>query len=148
MCNFISSALVGTSKVLACSDLLCMVSNYHSLLGHKINLKLQRAKILHDEKNAKDSTPLRSKPCLKAHVLLMFQYFHSSLEISHHVENAARSHLWFILAEWLERLGLTLNAEVATVLGSIPNSQHLRHRRIWGAADEAALNKVTTKNPP
>ncbi len=38
-------------------------------------------------------------------------------------------------AEWLERL--TPNAEVTTFLGSI-----LRHSEIWGAADEAVLNKV------
>jgi hypothetical protein len=57
------------------------------------------------------------------------------------------------LAEWLEPL--TVNAEVATVLGSIPASS-LRHSGIWGAADEAVLNTVhvhrrrkkSKKSPP
>ncbi len=43
------------------------------------------------------------------------------------------------LAEWLERL--TTNAEVATILGSIPASSG-----IWGAAKETVLNKAL-KNP-
>ncbi len=45
------------------------------------------------------------------------------------------------LADWLERL--TVNAKVATVLGSIPSI--LRHSEIWGAADEAVLNNVHKK---
>ncbi len=39
-------------------------------------------------------------------------------------------------SHWLERL--TANAKIAAVLGSI---SILRHRGIWGAADEAVLNK-------
>ncbi len=42
------------------------------------------------------------------------------------------------LAEWLEHLAV--DAKVATVLGSI------WHSGIWGAADEAAMNKVHTKS--
>ncbi len=41
------------------------------------------------------------------------------------------------LAEWLKRLAV--NAEVATVLGSIPASYDTVE---WGSADEAVLNKV------
>ncbi len=44
------------------------------------------------------------------------------------------------LAEWLERL--TANVEVASVLG-YPSI--FRHSGIWGAADEAGLNKVRIK---
>ncbi len=45
------------------------------------------------------------------------------------------------IAEWSERG--TANAKVATVLGSIPAS--LRHSEIWGASDDAALNKYLQK---
>ncbi len=44
------------------------------------------------------------------------------------------------LAEWLEHL--TANAEVATVLGSIPASSGKGEREV---ADEAVLNKVLKK---
>ncbi len=47
------------------------------------------------------------------------------------------------IAEWLKRLAV--NAEVATVLGSLPSI--VRHSGIWGAADEAVLKKSTTKIP-
>jgi len=42
------------------------------------------------------------------------------------------------LDEWLERLSLTANAKVATVLGSIPASSDICG--FTGAPDEAGLN--------
>jgi len=46
------------------------------------------------------------------------------------------------LSEWIERR-LAANAEVATILGSIPaSSDTVESVFIWGAADETVLNKV------
>ncbi len=49
--------------------------------------------------------------------------------------------MWF--TERTDCLTITTNADVTTVLGSIPASSDTS--RIWGAADEAVLNVVTKK---